>query len=284
LFTFSESDNFFYSVGHCFVSVSCGLFANIVCQMLLRVEDSFESHRRSHLCQLVIAGFQGIVGVILVGRLIIQRESVGIVVTSSLYTLLHFLLNEHEYYKFRKFEAACRPLAALPNCSSADLMWQECCIICRQKMTPMLSKRLPCHHCMHLACLVRWMAVQPKCPLCQASLSRLRHADYPYFHTFEHALARYEAHPPWLRPGPTGFHLFHEMSDRFTELKAERRFLERLQEELDILKFPSKMEIAENQRFIRLCDRFIEKFRTVLKQYEAALWPGDENEHLQFPC
>jgi hypothetical protein len=266
------------------MSISCGLFANIIRQMLLRAEDSFENHKRNYLVQWVIAGFRGTVGVILVARLIIQREYVGIVLTSSLYTLLHFLLSKHEYCKFRKFEAACRPLAALPNCSSVDLMWQECCIICRQKMTPMLSKRLPCHHCMDLTCLIHWMAVQPKCPLCQASLSKLHHADHPYFHTFEHALARYEAHRPWLRPDPTGLHLFHEMSDRLTELRVERRFLERRHQELEMLKFPSKVEIAENQKFIRLCDRFVEKFRTVLKQYEAALWPDDKNEHLQFPC
>lgn len=44
------------------------------------------------------------------------------------------------------------------------------CVICLDRMTT-VGARLPCGHVYHRACIARWAAIKPTCPLCTASLS-----------------------------------------------------------------------------------------------------------------
>ncbi|CAB0016892.1 unnamed protein product [Nesidiocoris tenuis] len=56
-----------------------------------------------------------------------------------------------------------------PNATEADLGAPDPCIICREELS-MESKKLPCNHVFHTACLRAWFQRQQKCPVCRFSI------------------------------------------------------------------------------------------------------------------
>jgi hypothetical protein len=47
----------------------------------------------------------------------------------------------------------------------------DTCVVCRLAMTPDEARKLPCGHCCHVNCIIRWAREQATCPLCGADLT-----------------------------------------------------------------------------------------------------------------
>jgi hypothetical protein len=47
------------------------------------------------------------------------------------------------------------------------------CIICRAELSGEASRVLPCGHCCHVNCILRWARTRMECPLCQADLTQI---------------------------------------------------------------------------------------------------------------
>lgn len=47
---------------------------------------------------------------------------------------------------------------------------REMCIVCRSENSVSSSRVLPCGHCMHVDCLIRWLGTSKHCPMCQAHI------------------------------------------------------------------------------------------------------------------
>jgi hypothetical protein len=128
--------------GVCFASI-----VNLIrhCLLCCDVGNRGSSLRTIRIASAVNFGasiIEYILSILLVVYSFFQWQPALVFGSCLAYGLVHFLISEHEYQKFRKWETARKPLDALPHCSSVDLMRQECCIICRQKMSPGSAKRL----------------------------------------------------------------------------------------------------------------------------------------------
>lgn len=61
----------------------------------------------------------------------------------------------------------------------------DCCVICLESVSE-ACEAIPCHHRnFDYACLLGWLEHSPKCPLCKANISRVRHGlDQPTPHVY----------------------------------------------------------------------------------------------------
>jgi hypothetical protein len=179
---------------------------------------------------------------------------------------MRFLLGEHEFQLFCEWKNAKTPLEALPIANAVDLTRQDRCIICRQPMIPAHARRLPCHHCMDLTCLMQWTKVQRRCPLCEADLNGIFCSSAPYLHRFE--IPRILCHRLIRRGGVTPGAMapmvtVRKMLDRVEDLLDERRFLARQTDAL-----ADAGEIADNAKFLALCDAILEEYCGALQILE----------------
>lgn len=61
-----------------------------------------------------------------------------------------------------------RRLEGLPNSSDQEILNDNTCIICRDKMEQITQlKKLQCKHVFHTKCLKRWIQRQQTCPICR---------------------------------------------------------------------------------------------------------------------
>lgn len=119
----------------------------------------------------------------------IHQCSLFPIIIAILYIIIKLILFKNEYRKYIETENLVTPLLHLPNASTIDLKnCQYTCIICRNHMSPSSAKRLKCHHCMHMLCLLKWTQLRNKCPLCQDDIlpksSAIPH--YWFFHNYDH--------------------------------------------------------------------------------------------------
>jgi hypothetical protein len=74
-----------------------------------------------------------------------------------------------DFWKWRKLCSALHEKLPAPTPSEIT----DSCVICRLAMTPDDSRKLPCGHCCHSNCLVRWASEQATCPLCGLDLGTI---------------------------------------------------------------------------------------------------------------
>lgn len=86
------------------------------------------------------------------------------------------------------------------------------CIICREEMVT-ASKKLPCNHIFHTACLRSWFQRQQTCPTCRLNILRTTSPNEPR----PEARRRPQAQPqnPFINPfaGPNPFQVFNNRNE-----------------------------------------------------------------------
>jgi hypothetical protein len=222
-----------------------------------------------------------VIGFLIVASMIVEWQPVGIVISSVCYALMRFLIGEHEYQLFREWKRAKRPLEALPIVSSVDLDRQDCCVICRQKMSHTHSKRLPCHHCMDVSCLMKWAKVKRSCPICQADLTGILRSNDPYFQRFELPLT---LHNRMVRNGTIGIArgkrgspmvALRKLLDHVQEVLDERKFLVHQKNALAKMAYAEDREIADNAKFLGRCDAILADYFVALRILERMVALSD---------
>jgi hypothetical protein len=219
----------------------------------------------SFLITIALFGLEVFLGIVIAGHRIFKWQPVSLVLSSIWYVGMRLLICEHEYQLFREWKRAKEPLEALPIANAVDLSRQDCCIVCRQQMTPTHSRRLPCHHCIDLLCLMEWTKVRCRCPICQADLSGLLRSPDPYLHKFEFPRSMYR----WVvsRGDAAPMVALRKLLERVEALLAERRFLARQTGAL-----ADAGEIADNTKFLAMCDAILAEYwgaLQLLEQMEA---------------
>lgn len=119
----------------------------------------------------------------------IVNFEIVIIITVLFYIGLRLYLLISNCINYRETQKAWKSLILLPNASTIDLLrCQQTCIICRNKMTTKTAKRLRCHHCIHLTCLIKWTKLRNRCPLCQEEIimSQDGNGHYSYFYSYNH--------------------------------------------------------------------------------------------------
>lgn len=117
-----------------------------------------------------------------------------IIITVLAYVACRFIMLVFERKKFIESQKAYDYLTLLPNASTVDLVrCQYTCIICRNKMTTKTAKRLRCHHCIHLSCLIKWAKLRNRCPLCQEEVVMTQDGNghYSYFYNYNRKIFSY---------------------------------------------------------------------------------------------
>lgn len=264
----------FYGVLYSF----CTSITSLACHIILTSEflQHVDVPRRCFRVQVFMFAVETFVSLLCIIHMVTTWQATALVITSGLYLLMRLLMYEHEYNLFKNAEEARKPLESLPNASTIDLIEHDCCIVCRQRMTPALSKRLPCHHCMHLSCLVKWMDHQRKCPLCQASMSTMmKYSDEPYFHEYRNVLELYwklgkrrsRKSTRYLEP----FDVFRFLLRNLTNLKKEKVFLETQHSLLLQVPGVSDEEIEQNSALIARCDDLIVEHDTAIYHLQTLI-------------
>lgn len=117
-----------------------------------------------------------------------------IIFTFLIYISFRLGLFFHYRKKFNESQKSWEHLILLPNATTVDLIrCQYTCIICRNKMTTKTAKRLRCHHCIHLTCLIKWTKLRNRCPLCQEEIimSQDGNGHYSYFYSYNRNIFGY---------------------------------------------------------------------------------------------
>ncbi|KAH6896799.1 hypothetical protein B0T10DRAFT_164858 [Thelonectria olida] len=96
----------------------------------------------------------------------------------------------------------------------------DCCVICLEFVSE-ACEAIPCHHRnFDYACLLSWLEHSPKCPLCKATISQVRHnLDKPIANV-------YVVTEPVPRPSPQGLP-GHSTSWRFQRQRPSRQRIPR---------------------------------------------------------
>ncbi|KAG5888669.1 hypothetical protein JTB14_014862 [Gonioctena quinquepunctata] len=129
-----------------------------------------------------------------------------------IYTVPLFALRPM-YYSLRNFKKAFSDLilsrraihnmnTLYPDATSEELQAADnVCIICREEMTS-ASKKLPCHHIFHTACLRSWFQRQQTCPTCRLNILQTRANHPPRRHPFANRM--FLGHNIFPVPDPNG--------------------------------------------------------------------------------
>jgi hypothetical protein len=218
---------------------------------------------------MVLFGLEGVANLALTIAIIWTWQPVTLIVTAVFYLLIRLMMAEQEYIRFSDWEKTRRPLDLLPDASTVDLVKGDLCIICRQAMTSENSKRFPCHHCMHVYCMAKWIAYQAKCPLCQSDLSLIPTSrSSPYFATYKKTLRRVRSASienqkkrDW-DPGE----LYCDLWENLHYLRVEKQFL--LDQRSLLRSWPGAhgKELEDNSRVLRKCESMMAKHTAALRK------------------
>mmetsp|Transcript_34980 Transcript_34980/g.82926 ORF Transcript_34980/g.82926 Transcript_34980/m.82926 type:complete len:536 (+) Transcript_34980:2-1609(+) len=76
-----------------------------------------------------------------------------------------------ELVRFRKTDIAIKLWMKEPSLNNIENLGDKLCAICRDEMSPDLSRILTCKHIYHTVCLQDWLRLHFKCPLCRTHIS-----------------------------------------------------------------------------------------------------------------
>ena len=270
-----EDDMMFFVLFYGMLYSWCSALDHFICHLVLldREHDDLVTAKRCFRVEMCMFAIELTLASLAIVHMIIKWQPTALVITSGLYVMMKALMCEHEYRRFRSWQEARKPLDGLPNASTLDIIQQDCCIICRQAMTASLAKRLPCHHCMHLSCLIKWIEHQRKCPLCQTNLSTMtKFVEDPYFHEYRYVLylqsklgkGRASGYMRYFEP----FDVFALLLRNLTKLREEERYLEEQYSILRSLPNVTAAELEENYGLLRRC-------RSLICSHDSAI------EHMQ---
>jgi hypothetical protein len=232
--------------------------------------SSLAAMKPAFLSQMVLFGLEGIANLALVIAIIWTWQPVTLIVTAVFYMLVRLMMAEQEYIRFSDWEKTRKPLDLLPDASSVDLLKGDLCIICRQAMTPENSKRLPCHHCMHVYCMAKWIGYQAKCPLCQTDLSLIAGStSSPYFAAYKKTLRRVRSvsmESQRKRDWDAG-ELYCDLWENLHYLRVERQFL--MEQRKLLAQWAGggrERELEDNSHVLRKCDSLMTKHTRALRK------------------
>ncbi|OHT01788.1 hypothetical protein TRFO_31264 [Tritrichomonas foetus] len=234
-------------------------------------KNMFHMEARSNVIELLL-------DVLILVQIFIQKDAPLLFsISSVLYISSRIIFLQSLYFYYNCSQRSRDSIMLFPNANSADLLNQDTCIICRNKMTIKTAKRLQCHHCIHLVCLAKWIEYQNKCPLCQNKIfvisSSKKHKITPYLFNHIYLLKHLKILKMHKFFDESSFrNLYNEMLISYSALLKEKDFLCKQQKELEKMAKSglnwTSNEIRETEEFIQQVSSLILKYQKNFKYFD----------------
>ena len=273
----ANDDPSFYFLVDGLLGSWCTFSTNFIWHVILIVDGrgyGVITRQRCFIVQVLFTLFEIVVDLLCV-IVTIKRKEINLSLACALCgcgCVYDLVVNCYNFFTWKK---DVKQVDSLPNATTLDLMSQDVCIFCRQRMSIGLAKRLPCHHCLHTLCLVNWLKVRAACPVCQGNLKMLlEECGDPYFSEYRRVVRRMmhffvgrDIRSPMF--AFQLYEIFGEFLKMFGNLQREQQFLTKQGEKLGRMPGVADYEKEEIDALLVRCNCLLTLYEKTVRDVDG---------------